>query len=368
MIKLDPFLGSGVRKVGRGLVPPCPRKPFGRDEFLIPSWDGWRQPGWVALLLLTLAGALKGGDHIPAVTGTAVTGAVLKTSFGDLPIFPPDNPWNQDISSLPVHPNSSNYIASIGADTGLHPDFGTVWRGAPIGIPFIVVSGDQPRVPVKFMAYPSESDHGLYPIPPDYPIPLKGEGDRQVLVIDYHNHKLYELFRAFKVGEGWQADSGAIYDLASNDLRPAGWTSADAAGLPIFPGLVRYDEVVEQKEIRHALRFTAQRTQRAYISPARHFASASRDPNLPPMGLRVRLKAGYDISGFAPQVQVILRGLKRHGLILADNGGNWFITGAPDPRWDDRVLRQLKRVKGRDLEAVDSGALETDGAMEKSEK
>lgn len=334
-----------------------------KSVYLIPSLEGWRQPGWVILILLILVGVLYGGDDTSAKPGIAANGAILKTSFGDLAVFPPDNPWNQDISLWPVHPNSSNYIVAIGADIGLHPDFGTVWRGAPIGIPFVVVSGAQSRVPVKFMAYPTESDHGLYPIPPDYPIPLEGPGDRQVIVIDYHNRKLYELFRAFKDGSGWRADSGAIYDLTSNRLRPAGWTSADAAGLPIFPGLVRYEEVVEQKEIRHAMRFTAQKTQRAYISPARHFASPYRDANLPPMGLRVRLKAGFDISGFAAPVQVILRALKRHGLILADNGGNWFITGAPNPRWDDQILRQLKRVKGRDLEAIYSGPLETAGEV-----
>ena len=270
-------------------------------------------------------------------------------------LFPDDNPWNQEISSEPVDPNSDALVASIGAAKPLHPEFGTVWNGAPSGIPYIVVAGDQAKVPVEFR-YPDESDPGPYPVPPDAPIEggPKGDGDRHVLVLDKDNWKLYELFNAFAVdgGKRWRAGSGAIFDLRSNKLRPAGWTSADAAGLPILPGLVRYDEVVEQKAIRHALRFTVKRSRRAYVPPATHYASRSDDPKLPPMGMRVRLKASYDISGFAPPERVILQALKTYGMIVADNGGDWFVTGAPDSRWNDEELHTLTKVKGADFEVV----------------
>ncbi len=277
--------------------------------------------------------------------------------LASLQVFPADNPWNQDVSGLPVHPYSDEYLASMGLDTGLHPDFGTVWEGAPIGIPFVLVGADQPRVPVSFY-YDEESDPGPYPIPPDAPIEggPDSDGDRHVLVIDADNKMLYELFDAWpREDGGWDAGSGAIFDLTSNDLRPAGWTSADAAGLPIFTGLVRYDEVVERGEINHALRFTVSRTQRAYITPARHFASDHTDRDLPPMGLRVRLRGDYDVSSFAPNVQVILRALQRYGMFVADNGSDWYITGAPDPRWDDDELHELGRVRGRDFEVVYTG-------------
>ncbi len=274
-------------------------------------------------------------------------------------VFPPDNPWNTDISNYPVHPRSEVYVRSIGLAKHLHPDFGTTWRGAPNGIPYVVVGGDQPKVPVTFR-HPAESDPGPYPIPDDAPIEggPDARGDRHILVVDRGNMLLYEVFAAYPAPGGWKAGSGAIFDLRSSKLRPRYWTSADAAGLPILPGLVRYDEVVEQGEIVHALRFTVTRTQRAFISPARHFASRSDDPDLPPMGLRVRLKADYDISGFPKNVQVILTCLKKYGMLLADNGGDWFITGAPDPRWDDEELAAIKRVKGTDLEAVHTGEIE----------
>lgn len=278
-------------------------------------------------------------------------------TLASLQVFPPDNPWNQDISEFPVHPNSDAYIRSIGLDTGLHPDFGTVWEGAPIGIPFITVRADQPKVPVSFY-YEDESDPGPYPIPPDAPIEggANSGGDRHVLVVDLDNNKLYEMFDAHPRSDGgWDAGSGAVFDLNSNALRPDGWTSADAAGLSIFAGLVRYDEVVERGEITHALRFTASRTQRAYISPATHFASSNTDPDLPPMGLRVRLRADYDTSAFSPHVQTILRALKRYGMFVADNGSNWYITGAYNPNWNDEELSELSAVKGRDFEAVYTG-------------
>lgn len=284
-------------------------------------------------------------------------------SLNGKPIFPADNPWNQDISSEPVDPNSAALIASIGADRGLHPDFGTVWNGAPNGIPYIVVAGNQRKVPVSF-EYADESDAGPYPLPANAPIEggTNGDGDRHVIVIDRDNWRLYELFAAYPQngGASWRAGSGAIFDLNSNALRPAGWTSADAAGLPIFPGLVRYDEVVEQKAIRHALRFTCPVTRRAYIHPARHFASSRTDANLPPMGMRVRLKANYDISSFPAEAQVVLTALKKYGMFLADNGSAWYLSGAPDARWNDDHLHTLQQVKGENFEVVKMGLLVTE--------
>ena len=278
-------------------------------------------------------------------------------------LFPADNPWNEDISNAPVDPNSDNLVASIGLTTSLHPDFGTVWNGAPNGIPYTVVSGNQTRVPLSWTAYGDESDPGPYPVPPDAPIEggPSSTGDRHVLVIDRDNWKLYELGYAFPVngGASWNANCGAVFDLNSNTLRPAGWTSTDAAGLPIFPGLVRYDEVFEQQEIRHAIRFTVQTSRRAYVAPARHWASSNTSVNRPPMGMRVRLKASVDISGYSPAMQVILRALKRYGMIVADNGSNWYISGAPDPRWNDSELNTLKNIKGSNFEVVRMGTIVT---------
>jgi len=278
-------------------------------------------------------------------------------------VFPPDNPWNQDVSMAPVDPNSDNLITSVGLDVGLHPDFGTVYNGAPNGIPYIVVPGTQSLVAINFTAYGDESDPGPYPVPSNAPIEggPTATGDRHVLVIDRDNWKLYELGYAFPINNGatWDANCGAVFDLNSNALRPAGWTSADAAGLPIFPGLVRYDEVFEQGEITHAVRFTAQFTRRAYVYPARHFASSDTSPNKPPMGMRVRLKAGFNISTFSPRMQVILRALKKYGMILADNGSNWYISGAPDPRWDDNELSTLKTIKGSNFEVIQMGTIVT---------
>jgi hypothetical protein len=276
-------------------------------------------------------------------------------------IFLPDNPWNQDISNSPVDPNSANLIASIGVDAVLHPDFGTVWNGAPNGIPYIIVSGMQPLVPVRFRSYGGESDPGPYPVPRIAPIEggPNATGDRHVLVIDRDRWKLYEMFSAASVNNGasWIAGSGAVFDLNSNALRPAGWTSADAAGLPIFPGLVRYDEVFEQREIEHALRFTVPRSRRAYVFPGRHFASGDPNPNLPPMGMRVRLKASFDISEYSTANQVILRALKKYGMFVADNGPGWFLSGAPDPRWSNDDLGTLKTIKGSNFEVVQMGTI-----------
>lgn len=275
--------------------------------------------------------------------------------------FPADNPWNADVSGEPVDPNSAALIAACG-DRGLHADFGTVWNGAPNGIPYVVVAGTQGGVPVTF-DYAGESDAGPYPVPADAPIEggPGGTGDRHVLIVDRDNWKLYELYDARPVngGQRWTAGSGAVFDLNTNALRPAGWTSADAAGLPIFPGLVRYDEVVELKEIRHALRFTCPTTRRAYVAPARHFASSRTDSSLPPMGMRVRLRASFDVGGFSPNVRVILNAMKKHGMLLADNGSGWYVSGAPDPRWSDDELATLSRVRGTDFEVVRMGTIVT---------
>jgi Glycoside hydrolase family 44/Prealbumin-like fold domain len=309
----------------------------------------------------------------PVSAATSFTGSGASEPVPDLGpgaslhgkrLFPADNPWNQDISGAPVDSNSDNLIASMGLDASLHPDFGTVWAGAPNGIPYIVVSGTQRPVPINFTDYGDESDAGPYPVPAGAPIEggPSGTGDRHVIVIDRDNWMLYELYRAFPINNGasWNAASGAVFNLSSNALRPAGWTSADAAGLPIFPGLVRYDEVFEQREITHALRFTAEFTRRAYVYPARHYASSDTNPNLPPMGMRVRLKASFDISRFSPAVQVILRAMKKYGMILADNGSNWFVSGAPDPRWSDDELSTLGAVHGSDFEVVQMGAIVSD--------
>jgi hypothetical protein len=295
--------------------------------------------------------ACGSGSTSPSAEITPATGG--ETLAGRRP-FPADNPWNTDISTAPVDPNSATLIASCG-DRGLHPDFGTVWNGAPNGIPYIVVPGSQAKVPVSF-TYASESDPGPYPIPPNAPIEggPNATGDRHVLVIDRDNWKLYELFDARPVDGGarWTAGSGAVFDLSSNALRPAGWTSADAAGLPIFAGLVRYDETVELAEIRHALRFTCPRTRRAYVPPATHYASSSTDPALPPMGMRVRLRSDFDVATYPADVRVILRAMQRYGMFLADNGSGWYVSGAPDPRWSDDNLATLARVRSTDFQVL----------------
>jgi len=279
---------------------------------------------------------------------------------GGCPVFPAANAWNRDVSGDPVDPRSDAYLGSIGLDDTLHPDFGS-GRHGDYGIPLTVVPADQARVPIRFTAYGDESDRGPYPVPRDARIEGgdASDGDRHVLVVQQGSCRLYELFRAFREpGGGWAADSGAVFDLRDPRDRPAGWTSADAAGLPILPGLARADEA-SAGAIRHALRFTVRRTQRAYVAPARHFASSSSDPALPPMGLRLRLKASFDRSRFRGQARAILDALARHGMIVADNGSDWFISGTPDPRWDDDDLERLKNVPGRAFEVVRSGPLTT---------
>lgn len=271
------------------------------------------------------------------------------------PVFPRSNRWNQRVDALPVAKSSSSIITAIGAERGLHADFGSgLWQGRPIGIPITTVPASQRKVHVAF-EYADESDGGPYPIPAN--VRIEGGGDRHAIVVDRGACRLYELHALERrsVG-GWRAGSGAIWNLRSNRLRPAGWTSADAAGLPILPGLARYDEVARGR-IDHALRFTAERTRRAYVYPARHFASDETDPALPPMGLRVRLKTSYPIAGYPRQARIVLQALKRYGMMVADNGSAWYVSGAPDPRWSNDDLHTLGRVPGSAFEVVDTTRL-----------
>jgi hypothetical protein len=272
------------------------------------------------------------------------------------PVFPARDALNQEIANVPASPRSAAYVASIGLSAHLHPDFGT---NASYGIPYVIVRAAQRKVPIRFTEYGSESDPGPYPVPLNAPIEgagANGQGDKHVLVAQEGTCKLFEMYDASRTASGWSAAAGAVFNLRSTALRPEGFTSADAAGLPIFPLLARYPEA-HAGRIDHALRVTVPRTQRGYIHPATHFASGSTDPSLPPMGLRLRLKASYDLSGFSGESLVILRALKRYGLIVADNGSPWFITGAPDARWHDADLEQLKRVPGSEFEAVESGPI-----------
>ena len=301
-----------------------------------------------ALAVAALAAALGGGA--PSTGPPTIAGC---------PVFPATSVWNQPVDKLPVAKDSAALIRSIGLDSPVHPDFGSgLYDGQRIGIPYVVVSGTTPKAKPKF-EYADESDRGPYPIPANVPIegdPHPDGGDRHALIVDRSTCTLYELYAHQKTAGGWSAGSGAIWNLRSNALRPAGWTSADAAGLPIFPGLARYDEDAAGS-IDHALRFTAPDTRRAYIYPARHYASSSTSPDLPPMGLRVRLRASVNISRFPPQVRVILVALKKYGMILADNGSPWYISGAPDPRWSNEQLHTLGELTGADFEVVDTSRL-----------
>jgi hypothetical protein len=291
------------------------------------------------------------GVRVPLALSAAIVLAVPAVAAApprvpgapNCPIFPASNPWNKRVDKRPVASNSDQLIRQIGASTGLHPDFGT-----PYGIPYVVVGKGTARSRVTF-DYADESDRVRYPIPPNPPI--EDGGDRHILMVDRDACKLYELYAAERSGSGWHAGSGAVWNLRSDKLRPKGWTSADAAGLPILPGLARADEV-QNGAIRHALRFTVSETRRKYIYPARHYAADSNDPSLPPMGLRVRLKANFDLSGYPRQARIVLVALKRYGMILADNGSDWFITGAPSPQWNDEALNAIKQVQGSDLEVV----------------
>jgi hypothetical protein len=274
------------------------------------------------------------------------------TTLGGCPVLPKADAFNRDVSAAPVDPRSDAYVRSIGLGGHLHPDFAST----TYGIPFRVVPRTQRKVPIRFTDYGDESDKGPYPIPPGAPV--EGGSDRHVIVLQQGTCKLYELFGAQRSGAGWSAASGARFDLRSGRPRPKGWTSADAAGLPILPGLARAGEVVAgRRTITHALRVTVPRTQKAYVAPARHYASSDSDADLPPMGLRLRLKASYDLRPFHGQALVILKALKRYGMIVADNGSPWFITGAPDRRWNDDNLHTLGRVPGSAFEAVQTGTL-----------
>ena len=276
--------------------------------------------------------------------------------LNECPIFPPDNIWNTPVDDLPVHERSDDYVTSIGPDTGFHPDFGSgEYEGVALGIPFVVVPADQPEVEIAFDVA-EESDEGPYPIPADALI--EGGSDAHLILLQEGTCLLYELYDAALLPVGsWQASSGARFDLTTSDLRPEDWTSADAAGLPILPGLIRYDEI-EAGVIPHALRFTASVTRDTYVWPARHQAGSTEDAGAPPMGQRFRLKADVDIDGFSSTNQIILQALKTYGMLLADNGSDWFLSGTPDDRWDNDDLRALQEgIRGGDFEAVDCTSL-----------
>jgi hypothetical protein len=313
----------------------------------------------VRVALAVLVTALLVVTALPASAAARTARARHADTPGEeygCPILPAEDPLNQEIADAPVNPNSANYVASIGLTAHLHPDFGTE---ASYGIPYTVVGPEQPKVPIKLTKYKAESNPGPYPVPSNAPIEgggKNGHGDKHVLVVQEGSCMLYELYKAHRKGEGWTAASGAVFNLRSDALRPEGWTSADAAGLPIFPLLARYPEVASGR-IDHALRVTVPESQDGYIHPATHFASSSSNPSLPPMGLRLRLKASYSLASFDGESLVILEALKRYGLIVADNGSPWFITGAPNPGWNDENLEEIKQVPGSELEAVESGPI-----------
>jgi hypothetical protein len=304
------------------------------------------------LLLAVFALACHGASD--TTTQPVITTPTGPTTPVRLQVFPADNAWNTDISAQSVDPLSATLISACGV-RNLHPDF-----GSDFGIPYITVGAGQPLIPVTF-DYSDESDPGPYPIPANAPIEggASSTGDRHVIVVDTAHAKLYETFDSHPLngGTSWHAGSGAVFDLTSDALRPLYWTSADAAGLPIFPGLARYDEAVQAGAINHALRFTCPTTQAGFISPARHFASSSQSASLPPMGMRVRLQASFDVSTFPSEVQVILRAMKKYGMILADNGSGWYISGAPDARWSDTNLDALKSVPSSAFEVVTMGPI-----------
>jgi hypothetical protein len=320
-----------------------------------PGEDGAMK--WFRPLLLSTVLVAAGADRpeMPEVTRPVLFNTLeADRILAALQVFPPDNPWNEDISSLPLHPDSEKVIASIGADKRLQYN---------LDMGFILVPPDQERVPVELVTYPAESDEGPYPIPDDAPIenwPLDGRtlagaqaakerGDRHVLVVDPVNRMLYEFYQARKTENGWQAACEATFDLKTNALRPAGWTSSDAAGLPIFPAVIRFDEC-RRGMVEHAMRFTVRRTRRAYVYPATHHASRLTDETLPRMGERFRLRQDFDVSGFSPHVQAILKGLKKYGMFVADNGGDWRLSVAPDSRIEG--LDELRKLRGSDFEVV----------------
>jgi hypothetical protein len=299
---------------------------------------------------LALTAALTAALLVPAAAAAA------PPQVAGCQVFPASSVWNKPVGAFPKHKRSAKIVKAIGAGKSLHADFGSgEWDGGPIGIPITVVDSSQPTSSVDFL-YDDESDPGPYPIPSDVAIEGRpgADGDRHAIIVERDSCTLYELFDLWPAP--WEAGSGAIWDLESNALRPRGWTSADAAGLPILPGLARYDEVASGA-IKHALRFTVERSRRAYIYPARHFASSSTNRNLPPMGLRLRLRSSFRVSSFPYQARVILRALKRYGMIVADNGSSWYVSGAPDERWNNDQLHTLHRVKGSDFRVVDTSKL-----------
>ena len=307
------------------------------------------------------AAALVAALAVGLLTGSSAH-ALRLPAARHCPVFPASNPWNQRVDKLPVSADSARLISSIGLDAPVHADFGSgQWDGGPIGIPFDVVSRKTHRFRVSF-EYASESNRVRYPIPAH--VHIEGgphaTGDRHAILLDKMACRLYELYDLRHTSHGWTAGSGAVWSLGSNHLRPAGWTSADAAGLPIFPGLARWDEV-SRGVIDHALRFTAPQTRRAYVYPARHYASSSSDPSLPPMGLRVRLKASVNVASFPKQARVVLRALQRYGMILADNGSPWYVSGAPNSHWSNDALHSLGRLTGADFEVVDTSSLPQPG-------
>lgn len=304
----------------------------------------------VLLIVVLLAGCLAAGQRTDPPPGRSPT-------LADCPLFPPDHIWNRAIVDAPLHALSATWVDTIGRDRTVHPDFGSgLWEGSPIGIPYTTVSGPQARVAVDFY-YPDESDVGPYPLSSD--VPIEGGGDRHALVVDTDACVLYEVFDVSHEGGSWQGGAGAVFDLNGYELRPAGWTSADAAGLPILPGLVRFEEV-EAGAIEHALRFTVPHTRNEYVWPGRHQASSRTGEQYLPMGQRFRLRADFDTGGFSQQALVVAEALKTYGMILADNGSAWYLSGAPDERWDNDALRDLKQITGDDFEAVDVSALMID--------
>ncbi len=306
----------------------------------------------------------------PALSSMSALSLMLfacSAAFGQSPtvgscrVLPADNIWNTPVDQLIVSALSSTWVTTIGSTKTVHADFGSgVYDGAPIGIPFVTVPGTQTKYPATF-TYADESDPGPYAVPLTAPIEggAQSTGDRHALAIDTDHCTLYELYAAYPQAAGWSAGAGAIFNLLSNALRPSGWTSTDAAGLPVFPGLLRYDEIAAG-EIRHAIRFTVPQTQRAFVWPARHYASSLTGTQYPPMGARFRLRAGFDISGYSAANQVILRALKKYGMILADNGSAWYLSGAPDSRWNNDDLHNLGQIHGSDFEAVDVSSLMID--------
>ncbi len=278
----------------------------------------------------------------------------------NIQIFPANHPLNRDISNDPIDPNSDRILQNIGLTTGLFPDFGSgTWEGAPIGIPYVVVGADQELIQINYTAYGDESDAGPFPMPLNSPIEGNGNGDSHVISVDIESGMLYEIYLAEVNNGAWDAASGAKYNLNTVEFRPAGWTSADAAGLPIFPCLVRYTEI-EKSEIDHAIRFTLSRNEiyQGYVHPARHLISGGNDLNLLPMGGRLRLKADFDISSFSETNQIILRALKKHGLILADAGSSMYISGAPNDNWNNDDLKDLKNVTVSDFEVIELGDIQ----------